>query len=259
MTMTRRTFIHTAAAVSGAVLVLPYSARAATGDSDMFATGAGYITVHPVAHASFVLETPLGVIYGDPVGDVEQYADLPRPDLILITHEHGDHFNVDTLNGLLGESTDLITNPAVYAMLPEALQAKASQIGNGDSTDWNGLKIDAIAAYNTTEERKNFHPEGRDNGYVLNFDGFRIYISGDTEDTPEMKALENIDLAFLCMNLPFTMDITQAAGAVSAFKPKIVYPYHYRGRDGGTQDPAEFAKLVGDTAEVKLGAWYSPA
>ena len=135
--------------------------------------------------------------------------------------------------------------------------AKATAIGNGESAEFNGVAIDAIPAYNTTEGRTNFHPQGRDNGYVLSFDGFRVYISGDTEDIPEMRALENIDLAFLCMNLPFTMDVEQAASAVAEFKPKFVYPYHYRGRDGGTQDPSEFAALVGEAVAVKMGDWYA--
>ena len=122
--------------------------------------------------------------------------------------------------------------------------------------DFNGLPIEAIPAYNITEERKQFHPEGRDNGYILGFEGFRVYISGDTEDTPEMRGLSDISLAFVCMNLPFTMDANAAASAVSEFKPTYVYPYHYRGRDGGTQDPEAFAKRVGTDVEVKMGDWY---
>jgi L-ascorbate metabolism protein UlaG (beta-lactamase superfamily) len=251
MTITRRDFCITAAA-AGTITLLPFRANSA----DMFSTGGGDITVHPVSHASFVMETPVGTIYVDTVGDVAAYSDFPAPDLILITHEHGDHYNADTLAGIVGDNTQIIANPAVHGMLPEDLKAKASAIGNGESTEYNGLTIDAIPAYNLTEERKNFHPQGRDNGYVLSFDGLRVYISGDTEDIPEMRALENIDVAFVCMNLPFTMDVNAAASAVSEFKPKVVYPYHYRGRDGGTQDPQEFANLVGDAAEVKMAGWY---
>jgi L-ascorbate metabolism protein UlaG (beta-lactamase superfamily) len=103
----------------------------------------------------------------------------------------------------------------------------------------------------------NFHPVGRDNGYVVSVDGLRIYISGDTEDIPEMRALENIDVAFVCMNLPFTMDIDAAASAVAEFAPTYVYPYHYRGRDGGTQDPEAFADLLEGAVNVKFGDWYS--
>ena len=119
--------------------------------------------------------------------------------------------------------------------------------------------IDAIPAYNMTEGRTQFHPQGRDNGYVVTVDGKRVYISGDTEDIPEMRALTDIDIAFVCMNLPFTMDANQAASAVTEFAPSVVYPYHYRGRDDGTQDPAEFARLLseaGGKAEVVVGPWY---
>lgn len=259
MTITRRTFIHTAAATAGAIVVLPYASRVSAAEGDVFKAGGGDITVNPVSHASFVLETPAGTIYCDPVGDAAAYAAFPPADLILVTHEHGDHYNADTLAALAKDGTAIIVNPAVMAKLPEALKGKASELANGASSDWKGVGVEAVPAYNTTEERKNFHPQGRDNGYVLSFEGFRVYVSGDTENTPEMKALQNIDLAFLCMNLPFTMDIAQAADAVAAFRPKFVYPYHYRGRDGGTQDPAEFAKLVEGQTEVKIVDWYADA
>ena len=226
-----------------------FRSHAAAHTGDTFDTDAGPITVHPVAHASFVMETPKGTIYVDPVGDVAQYKDFPDADLVLITHEHGDHYNADTLAAVVGENTQMITNPAVYDMLPEALKAKASAVGNGETAQFDDLRIEAIPAYNTTQERKDFHPVGRDNGYVLNFEGFRVYVSGDTEDTPEMRGLINIDVAFVCMNLPFTMDANAAASAVSEFAPTYVYPYHYRGRDGGTQDPEAFAKRVGTDVE----------
>ncbi len=255
---TRRHFLATSAAIAGTVTILPFAARAAAHGGDMFETAGGEIQVHPVSHASFVMETPMGTIYSDPVGDAAMYADFPAPDLILVTHEHGDHYNAETLTALAKDGTQLITNPAVFAMLPEDLKSKASEVANGSTASFNDLKIEAIPAYNTTEERKNFHPMGRDNGYVLNFEGFRVYISGDTEDTPEMRALSNIDLAFICMNLPFTMDANAAASAVAEIKPSFVYPYHYRGKDGGTQDPEAFAKMVGSDTEVKMGSWYKP-
>lgn len=253
----RRQFLMTTAAAAGAVTILPYAAFAAAHGADSFETPAGPITITPVSHASFVAQTPVGVIYVDPVGGADKYTDLPAPDLVLITHEHGDHYNQETLDAIVAEGTQIIANPAVFAMLPETMQAQASAVENGGAALFNDLSIDAIPAYNITEERKNFHPQGRDNGYVLNFEGFRMYVSGDTEDTPEMRALENIDLAFVCMNLPFTMDANAAASAVAEFKPTYVYPYHYRGRDNGTQDPAEFAKMIGTETEVKLGGWYA--
>lgn len=256
MSQTRRHFLVTTAATAGVVTLLPYAARAAAHAGDTFDTEAGPITVHPVSHASFVMETPKGTIYVDPVGDAAQYGDFPPADLVLITHEHGDHYKAETLSALVGETTQLITNPAVFDMLPEDLKGKATAVANAEMAQFAGMNIEALPAYNMTEERKNFHPEGRDNGYVLNFDKFRVYISGDTEDIPEMRQLSDIDLAFVCMNLPFTMDVNAAASAVSEFAPTYVYPYHYRGRDGGTQDPEAFAKRVGTDVEVKMGKWY---
>ncbi len=237
-------------------MILPFQLRADGDAADSFETPGGAITVHPVDHASIVFETPLGTIAVDPVGDIAAYEGLPKPDLILVTHEHGDHYNAEILAALAADGTRLITNPAVFDMLPDGLKSRAEPMGNGETATWNGLTIDAIPAHNLTEGRERFHPVGRDNGYVLHFDGFRIYVSGDTEDVPEMRALENIDLAFVCMNLPFTMDLEAAASAVNAFAPTYVYPYHYRGRDGGTQDPMAFAALVADGTEVKFAPWY---
>jgi L-ascorbate metabolism protein UlaG (beta-lactamase superfamily) len=245
-----------AALLFGTATILPWQALAASGDAgaNTFKTKGGEIVVHPVSHASFVMETPGMVIYNDPVGGGAAYSGYPAPDLILITHEHGDHFDVETLSALVGENTRLLTNPAVYGMLPEDLKAKATAIANNEGTTIGEIQIDAIPAYNTTEDRLKYHPQGRDNGYVLTIDGLRVYIAGDTEDIPEMRALENIDVAFLPMNLPYTMDIEQAASAVGAFTPKHVYPYHYKGSDVDA-----FAALVakGDSgSDVILGNWY---
>jgi len=257
MTLNRRHFLTTVAA-AGTITILPFASRAGGHLPNEFQTDMGTVTVHPAHPASIVLETPAGVLYVDPVGEAAEYADMPEPDLILITHEHGDHYNADLLSTIKGEGVPMITNPAVFDMLPEALRTNTTAMANGDSGEALGIAIDAIPAHNLTEGRENFHPVGRDNGYVLTMGDFRIYISGDTEDVPEMRALENIDLAFVCMNLPFTMDAEAAADAVREFAPTYVYPYHYRGRDGGTQDPAAFAEMVGDAATVKMGDWYAP-
>jgi L-ascorbate metabolism protein UlaG (beta-lactamase superfamily) len=251
----RRTIL-TGVAALGTVTFLPYAARAASNRWDSFPTVSGEIEVYPVSHASFVMKTPSGVVYNDPVGEPSQYAEFPTPNVILVTHEHGDHFNLDTLNAVIGPKSMLVVNPAVFAKLPSGLQSQAIMLANGDTYETDGFDIEAIPAYNQTQERKKFHPKGRDNGYVLNVDGFRIYISGDTEGVPEMRALTDIDLAFVCMNLPFTMDVEAAASAVSEFKPTYCYPYHYRGRDNGTQDPNEFADALTEAVEVKLGGWY---
>lgn len=251
----RRTFLAGATAL-GTVTFLPYAARAAAHAADVFTTPAGNIEVFPIGHASFVMKTPKGVIYNDPVGDVADYSEFSTPDLIVITHEHGDHFNLDTLNGVVGDTTVLVANPAVFEKLPADLQARTTKMANGDTGEAIGVSIEAIPAYNITDERLKFHPQGRDNGYVLSLDDFRIYVSGDTEGVPEMRALKNIDLAFVCMNLPFTMDAQAAADAVSEFMPTYCYPYHFRGRDGGTQDPVVFEAAVNDAVKVKMGGWY---
>jgi L-ascorbate metabolism protein UlaG (beta-lactamase superfamily) len=248
--ISRRTFVTTATAV-GASAVLPYRALAQSGGSNTYGTDAGDIVIHPVSHASFVMETPAMTIYNDPVGEPSAYSAYPTPDLILITHEHGDHYAAETLQAIAGENTQLLVNPAVYDMLPEDLKAKATSIANGEGTSMGDMQIEAIPAYNITEGRLQYHPEGRDNGYILTIGGRRIYIAGDTEGIPEMRELEDIFIAFVPMNLPYTMDVEQAADAVNEFKPAFVYPYHYR-----ESDPEQFASLVDGETEVRLYDWY---
>ena len=260
---TRRQFLATAALGAGVVTVMPWggSARAAAHAGNTFETpNGGTITVSPIEHASVVLETPAGTIYVDPVGEASAYEGLPAPDLVVITHQHGDHYSEETLAAVAGEAP-LVVNPAVMDMLSDALKARATAIANGESTEALGVSIDAIPAYNLTEERLNFHPEGRDNGYVMTIDGARVYISGDTEDIPEMRALTGIDRAFVPMNLPYTMPVDAAASAVVAFAPGIVYPYHYRGTEG-LSDVDRFAELVAagnDAIVVRQLNWYPEA
>ena len=255
MTISRRDALRLGALAMTAIGTgLPGAAAAAT-RAYPFTLGNAEIGVHPISHASLALTLPGLVVYADPVGEAALYADLPAPDLILVTHEHGDHFNVEMLTALAGDATTLVTNPAVFDKLPAALQAKATKIANGEATTAGGLKIDAVPAYNTTGDRLQYHPQGRDNGYVLTLEGGRIYIAGDTEDIPEMATLSGIDIAFLPMNLPYTMDIEQAARAAASFAPKTVFPYHYRG-----SDIAAFAALVaanGSGSTVIEHDWYA--
>lgn len=255
MIRTRRAFLTTGAAAMGGITVLPYVVRAGGHLPNEVKTAGGLVVVNPVNHASVVLETPAGVIYADPVGEPSLYEGLPPADLVLVTHEHGDHFNAETLQAVTG-TAPIIANPAVHAMMTGDLAARTTAIGNGESASQGDATIDAIPAYNITEGRLDFHPQGRDNGYIINIGEGRIYVSGDTEDIPEMRALSGIDLAFVSMNLPFTMDINQAASAIAEFRPTFVYPYHYRGNEGGTQDPTQLAALVGDATTVKLHNWY---
>jgi L-ascorbate metabolism protein UlaG (beta-lactamase superfamily) len=228
-----------------------------TRPGDSYPTTAGDIVIYPVEHASLVMTTPGFAIYVDPVGGADLYAGLPPAGLILVTHEHSDHFDVPTLTALAGGNARLLTNPAVHGMLPAELQGRATAIANGESTTANDVAIDAIPAYNTTSDRLQYHPQGRDNGYVLTIGESRIYIAGDTEDIPEMRALEGINIALQPMNLPYTMSVEQAADAVAAFVPARVYPYHFRGSDIDA-----FARVVGESGaatEVLRRDWYQDA
>ncbi|MEX0859653.1 MAG: MBL fold metallo-hydrolase [Cucumibacter sp.] len=237
MTHSRREAIRMgAAALAGAGVASALAAIAQETtmvEGDRVTTGAGDLIVQPVNHASLVLGLGDIVIYADPVGDPTLYAGLPAPTLILVTHEHGDHFNVATLAAIFDTETRLVANPRVFDMLPAELQARAAALANGQSATEAGVPIEATPAYNNSPERLQYHPQGRDNGYILSLGDRRIYIAGDTEDTPEMRALTNIALAFLPMNLPYTMSVEQAASVVIEFAPGIVYPYHYRGSDYG--------------------------
>ncbi len=252
MPLSRRRLLATAAAAT----LVPAIAKAQESAPSMRAPG-GRLNVHPKGHASFVMETQAGVLYVDPVGDPTKYEDVPKPDLILITHEHGDHFNAETLS-VLSESAGIISNLGAFGKMPGSLQDRTETLRNGRGHSFGGVTIEALPAYNLTPDRRKYHPRGRDNGYLLTLPGpFRVYISGDTEDIREMRGLRAIDMAFVCMNLPFTMDIFSAASAVNQFKPRMAIPYHFRGQgEEGTQDPAEFAKLVGDHTEVRIGTWY---
>lgn len=253
MTLSRRASLMLGLATLGAT-VLPRMVLAQTQAANSFAfpVDGGQVVFQPVDHASMIIETPGGVVYVDPVGGAERYAGKPQPSLILITHEHGDHYDLPTLQAL--PAVAIIANPAVHAMLPADLQGRATAMANGDQAQAIGMGIEAAPAYNITPDRLQYHPQGRDNGYVLTIGGKRFYIAGDTEDTPEMRALEGIEVAFLPMNLPYTMTVQQAADAVTAFRPVTVFPYHHR-----DSDIAEFARLVeaSDAGSlVVLANWY---
>ncbi len=222
--------------------------------ADTIPTAAGELSIIPINHATLALRWDSKTILVDPVGDKGRYAKLQTPQVILITDIHGDHFSKETLAAVCGPDTRLVVPPAVAEQLPQDLRKQATVLSNGEHAE-TGVRVEAVAAYNLSPERQKFHSRGRGNGYVLSMGGKRIYISGDTEGVPEMLALNNIDVAFICMNLPYTMDVQQAAQAVLAFKPKMVYPYHYRGSDLN-----KFKELVGKDAaiEVRLRDWYTP-
>jgi L-ascorbate metabolism protein UlaG (beta-lactamase superfamily) len=210
---------------------------------------ADVFTYTPIKHATFVLQSDRTTIYVDPVGEAADFSAFPPPDLILITHIHKDHLAPELVATLKVGKTKIMGSPTVIEQL-----GYGTAIRNGETTEMLELGIEAIAAYNTTTERLKFHPKGRDNGYVLSKKGVRLYISGDTEDIPEMRSLKDIDIAFVCMNLPFTMTVEQAASAVNEFKPGVVIPYHYRGKPD-MSDVDAFERLVTDSKVSKL-KWY---
>ncbi len=225
---------------------------------DFIDTSNGQISIQPVLHATLVLTWNNKTIYIDPYGGSKLFEGIAAPDLILITDIHGDHMNLETLNAIESSKAILVVPQAVKELLPDQLKVKSIAIGNGKNIEQLGISITALPMYNLPESTESRHPKGRGNGYVLNLGGKNVYISGDTEDIPEMRTLKNIDIAFVCMNQPFTMSIEQAASAVLDFQPKIVYPFHYRGRDG-LSDVAAFKNIVNEgnaNIEVRLKNWY---
>jgi L-ascorbate metabolism protein UlaG (beta-lactamase superfamily) len=219
-----------------------------------FDTSAGPVKITPVFHASLEIEAGGKVIIVDPAKPAN-FSGLPQADLILITDIHGDHMDEALIKSTSKADTTIIA-PAAVAKTVTA----AKVIGNGEKTTWGAWTIEAIPMYNTTASRgpapgKLFHDKGRGNGYVLTYGGKRFYFSGDTEGIPEMRALKNIDVAFICMNLPYTMTPDEAADAVKAFHPKVAIPYHYKGQDTGVFKKA----LDGTGIEVRLLDWYPSA
>jgi len=216
------------------------------------------IKIHPISHATMVLEIDDQIIYVDPVGGKAAFEGQPEPDLILITDIHGDHYDMETLKEVNTVDTKIIVPEAVAEKMPEFMKAQIAIMSNGNDQDVFNFNVAAIPMYNLREEALKFHEKGRGNGYVITKNKKRIYISGDTEDIPEMRALDSIDMAFVCMNLPYTMTVESAADAVLAFKPKEVYPYHYRGTEG-LSDVAKFKSLVeagSDSIKVVQLDWY---
>lgn len=216
------------------------------------------IKIIPIAHATAVLEWNGLTIYIDPVGGSAAFEGQNIPDLILITDIHGDHFSLETIEELNTSKAKIIVPQAVADKIPDVFNPQLDVLDNGVSKERFGILVEAIPMYNLREEALKFHEKGRGNGYVLNIDGKRLYFSGDTEDIPEMRALQDIDMAFICMNLPYTMTEESAASAVLEFAPKEVYPYHYRGRPD-VSDLSKFRDLVNSgnpSIKVVQLDWY---
>jgi Predicted Zn-dependent hydrolases of the beta-lactamase fold len=240
--------IKTAATIAG--IAASTALMAAPVPVQTFKTAAGTVEITPIFHASVMIKAGNETIYIDPAPPAN-ISGLKPGGLILITDIHPDHLNAGDIKALSNEKTTIIAPAAAQAAI-----SPAKVIANGESTTWNKWKITAIPMYNTEHKMPDgtpFHPKGRGNGYVLTYGGKSFYFAGDTEGIPEMRALKNIEVAFIPMNLPYTMTPEAAADAVKAFKPKVVIPYHYRG-----QDLQKFAgALKGTGIEVRILDWYS--
>ena len=226
--------------------------------SEEFAQDSVNIEVDPISHATAVINWGEDVIYLDPVGGAEAFQGKETPDFVLITDIHGDHMNVETLKALNLGNTKIVVPQAVKDSLPAEMNNQIIVMNNGETTELMGYTIEAIPMYNLPEDPESYHPKGRGNGYVLEKDGKRLYIAGDTEDIPEMRNLQNIDIALVPMNLPYTMEVEKAAEGVLAFAPDTVYPYHFRGQNGFA-DVEKFKQLVNqgnENIEVELLDWY---
>lgn len=223
---------------------------------DHIPTSAGDAVVHPIVHASFLLQWNGVNIYNDPddrsTSYRTRYDGLPKGDLILVSHTHGDHFDAAMIATLRATNGWIVAPQAVYSSLSTALRASTIVLTNGASTNLLGMTIEAVPAYNSN------HARGSGNGYVVTLGGKRFYMAGDTGNTAEMRALADIDVAFLCINTPFTMTVNDATNAVTAFRPRSVYPYHYQNQDGTQGNAAQFKQRLDPTLpiEVRLRGWY---
>ena len=228
--------------------------NALTGDH--LATTNGDVVIHPLYHASLLMSWNGKVIYNDPDDDAafeSRYSGMPKADLILVGHTHGDHYSATKLSALRNTNGIIIAPQAVYNSSDfTALRPYTTVLTNWASIDVIGLRVEAIPAYNGN------HALGTGNGYVVTIGGKRIYFSGDTGNIPEMRALQNIDVAFLAMNIPFTMTPADAVNAVNAFRPRVVYPYHYRNQSGTLTNATYFKSQVPTSTgiEVRLRPWY---
>ncbi len=219
------------------VFLMAASVSAAEFQSDTFKTSKGDLVITFLGHGTLMMTFGGKTIHVDPVAAMADYSKLPKADLVLVTHEHSDHLDLKAIDKIKKPDTKFVATETAAKQLKGATVMK-----NGDTRTVLGLKIEAVPAYNLVHMRSPgvpFHPRGVGNGYVVTFGGKRVYIAGDTENTPEMKALKGIDVAFLPMNLPYTMTPEMVADAAKAFRPKVLYPYHY-----GDTDPQKLVQLL---------------
>jgi L-ascorbate metabolism protein UlaG (beta-lactamase superfamily) len=214
-------------------------------DRDVIKTNKGDLEITFIGHGTLMFTFNKMIIHVDPVSGMADYSTLPRADLILITHEHGDHLDPKAVSLIKQETTKIIAAKKCTEKLEGCMV-----MGNGETKTVAGLKIEAVPAYNILHKRGSgepFHPKGEGNGYIITFGDKRVYVGGDTENTPEMKALKNIDVAFLPMNLPYTMTPEMVADAAKAFRPAVLYPYHY-----GDTDTNRLVELLKDEKDIDV-------
>lgn len=213
--------------------------------TDRIKTAAGDLEITFIGHGSIMCRFNEMIIHIDPVSDMGDYSQLPKADIILVTHDHFDHFNRGTIKMLSKEGTEIIGSGTCAKEAAECTVMK-----NGETKTVKGLKIEAVPAYNMKHMRSPgnpFHPKGIGNGYIITFGDKRLYAAGDTENIPEMKKLSGIDIAFLPMNLPYTMTPEMVADAALMFRPKILYPYHF-----GETDTSKLVDLLKDNQDIEV-------
>ena len=231
------------------VLILCLGVRTDAGETfetDFVQTEGGSLAITFIGHGTLLFNYNGMVIHVDPVGREADYSKMPKADLVLITHEHGDHLDVDALEKIKKGGTIVLLNQNSAKKYGQGLVIK-----NGDVKTFRGLTIEAVPAYNIVSKRDSgepYHPKGSGNGYVVTFGDKKVYIAGDTENIPEMADLKDIDIAFLPMNLPYTMSPQMAAAAARSFRPKVLYPYHY----GNTEVQEIVELLAGEDIEVRI-------
>lgn len=214
-------------------------------EEDIFDTSQGQLKITFIGHGTLMFTFGEKIIDVDPVGRYADYSQLPKADMILITHEHGDHLDPQAITALRTDNTDIILTEKCTEKVEGGII-----MTNGETKTVQGLKIEAVPAYNIVHMRQSgvpFHPKGEGNGYLITFGDKKVYVAGDTENTPEMKELEEIDIAFLPMNLPYTMTPEMVADAARAFRPNILYPYHY-----GNTDTSELVELLKDEKDIEV-------
>ena len=231
-----------------AIMGLSTACGQQTFEVDEFKTKSGKtVKFHALVHASIRIEYNGKEIEIDPVRKLGNktidYTAMPKADFVFVTHEHGDHFDKEAIKILSREGTQLIMNKRCADMY-----GPCGVLANGQSAMFGDITVDAVPAYNISEGRTQFHPKGRDNGYILTIDGLRIYIAGDTEDIPEMSDVKNIDIAFLPCNQPYTMTTEQLVRAAKVIKPKVLFPYHY----GQTDVSGIPSQLQGEGIDVRI-------